>query len=107
MVLTGPFASYVELDWSASVEGSGSNYRIVDRTSSDDVLVTSSSATLATIQDLNPGDGAGDGAGAGAITSVPVRPPGAVLPGSPPPPPPPPQAATRESVAQASASARG
>jgi len=55
MVLTGPFASYVELDWSASVDGSGSNYRIVDRTSADDVLVTSSSATLATIQDLNPG----------------------------------------------------
>ena len=56
MVLTGPFSSYVVLDWSASVDGQGSNYRIVDRTESGDVtLVSSSSASEATIQDLTPG----------------------------------------------------
>jgi len=56
MVLEGPFASYVKLDWSASVDGQGSNYRITNRVdSSDDVLAESSSATEATIQDLTPG----------------------------------------------------
>jgi len=56
MIITGPFASYVELDWSASVDGAGSNYRVTNRSDSgDDVLVSSSSATLATIQDLTPG----------------------------------------------------
>lgn len=56
MVLTGPFASYVQLDWSASVDGKGSNYRIVNRTpSGDDVLAASSSETEVTIQDLSPG----------------------------------------------------
>ena len=56
MVLTGPFASYMALDWSASVDGQGSNYRIVNRVStSDDVLAVSSTQTTATIQDLQPG----------------------------------------------------
>lgn len=56
MVLTGPFASYMGIDWSASVDGQGSNYRIVNRVnSSDDVLAESSTATAATIQDLQPG----------------------------------------------------
>lgn len=57
MVLTGPFASYVQLDWSASTDGQGSNYRITNRVDSvDDVLVASSTATEATIQDLTPGN---------------------------------------------------
>ena len=56
MVVTGPFASYMVLDWSASVDGQGSNYRIVNRVStSDDVLAVSSTQTTATIQDLQPG----------------------------------------------------
>ncbi len=56
MVITGPFASYMGIDWSASVDGQGSNYRIVNRVnSSDDVLAASSTATAATIQDLQPG----------------------------------------------------
>lgn len=56
MVLAGPFASYMGLDWSASVNGQGSLYRIVNRVGeSDDVLVESSTETNATIQDLQPG----------------------------------------------------
>ena len=55
MVLTGPFASYMEIDWSSSVDGNGSEYRIVNRVGgSDDVLVESSTETNATIQDLRP-----------------------------------------------------
>lgn len=56
MVITGPFASYMGVDWSASVDGQGSNYRIVNRLStSDDILAESSTQTTATIQDLQPG----------------------------------------------------
>jgi len=56
MVLAGPFASYMGLDWSASVDGQGSLYRIVNRVGeSDDILVESSTETNATIQDLQPG----------------------------------------------------
>lgn len=55
MVLTGPFASHMGLDWSASVDGQGSLYRIVNRVGeSDDVLVESSTETNAIIQDLQP-----------------------------------------------------
>ena len=58
MVVTGPFASYMGIDWSASVDGRGSNYRIVNRVDgSDDVLVESSTETKATVQDLQPGSG--------------------------------------------------
>jgi hypothetical protein len=53
----GPFASYIDLDWTVSVDSSGSNYRITNRTSGgDDVLVDSSVTTSATIRDLIPGD---------------------------------------------------
>ena len=53
----GPFASYIDLDWTDSVDSSGSNYRITNRTSGgDDVLVDSSVTTSATIRDLIPGD---------------------------------------------------
>ena len=56
MVVTGPFASYMGIDWSASVDGQGSNYRIVNRVdTSDDILAASSTQTTATIQDLQPG----------------------------------------------------
>lgn len=56
MVITGPFASYMGIDWSASVDGQGSNYRIVNRVdASDDILAESSTQTTATIQDLQPG----------------------------------------------------
>ena len=56
MVLTGPFASYMEIDWAASVDGKGSEYRVVNRVGgSDDVLVESSTETNATIRDLQPG----------------------------------------------------
>lgn len=56
MVVTGPFASYMDIDWSASVDGQGSNYRIVNRVGeSDNVLVESSTETKATIRDLQPG----------------------------------------------------
>lgn len=59
MVITGPFASYMGIDWSDSVDGSGPNgsqYRIVHRDSgSDYVLAESSTETKATIQDLLPG----------------------------------------------------
>ena len=57
MDVTGPFASYMGVDWSASVDGQGSNYRIVNRVvgKSDDVLVESSTETKATIEDLQPG----------------------------------------------------
>jgi hypothetical protein len=57
MVVTGPYASYMLLDWSESVDGTGSNYRIVHREQGveDYVLATSSTTTNATIQDLRPG----------------------------------------------------
>lgn len=56
MVMTGPFASYMGIDWSASVDGQGSQYKIVNRVDSqDDVLAESSTQTSATIQDLQPG----------------------------------------------------
>lgn len=57
MVMTGPFASYMGIDWAASVDGQGSQYRIVNRVddSQDDVLAESSTQTSATIQDLQPG----------------------------------------------------
>lgn len=57
MVVTGPFASYMGIDWSASVDGQGSNYRIVNRVvgESDDVLVESSTETRATVDNLQPG----------------------------------------------------
>lgn len=56
MVLEGPFASYMGIDWLASVDGQGSDYRIVNRVGeSDDVLVESSTKTSATIENLKPG----------------------------------------------------
>ena len=56
MAVTGPFSSYMHIDWTASVDGQGSNYRIVNRLDSgDDVLVESSQETKATIKDLKPG----------------------------------------------------
>ena len=56
MNITGPFASYIGIDWTSSVDGTGSLYRIVDRnSSSDDVLASSSSVTKATIEGLSPG----------------------------------------------------
>lgn len=56
MVLTGPFASYMEIDWSASVSDGSGEYRVVNRVGvKDDILVESSTETSATIQDLQPG----------------------------------------------------
>lgn len=57
MVLTGPYASYMEIDWSSSVDDKGSNYRIVNREQGkeDYVLATSSTVTNATIHNLQPG----------------------------------------------------
>lgn len=56
ITMTGPFSSYMHLDWTASVDGQGSNYRIVNRLDSgDDVLVESSHETKATVKDLEPG----------------------------------------------------
>lgn len=56
MKVTGPFASYVGIDWSASVDGQGSNYRIVNRENlSDEILAESSTMTSATIEGLSPG----------------------------------------------------
>jgi len=56
MQLTGPFASYIGIDWSNSVDGQGSLYRIVHRNgSSDDILAESSNVTVATIDGLSPG----------------------------------------------------
>jgi len=55
MELTGPFASYIGIDWSNSVDGQGSLYRIVHRNgSSDDILAESSNVTVATIDGLSP-----------------------------------------------------
>jgi len=55
-ITSGPFASYIELDWSASVDSIGT-YRIVNRDTdgNDDVLVDSSVITSAVIRDLTPG----------------------------------------------------
>ena len=58
VVESGPFASYVELDWSDSVDGTGASYRIVSRdtsSGSDDVVIDSATITNATIADLTPG----------------------------------------------------
>ena len=58
VIESGPFASYVELDWSDSVDGTGASYRIVSRdtsTGSDDVVIDSATITNATIADLTPG----------------------------------------------------
>ena len=58
VIESGPFASYVELDWSDSVDGTGASYRIVSRdtsSGSDDVVVDSATITNATIADLTPG----------------------------------------------------
>lgn len=56
-VVEGPMASYIVLDWSNSVDGKGSNYRIVNRISgSDSVLAESSTETAATIKNLTPGE---------------------------------------------------
>ena len=59
VVESGPFASYVELDWSDSVDGTGASYRIVSRdtsSGSDDVVIDSATITNATIADLTPGN---------------------------------------------------
>ena len=60
-VVEGPMASYIVLDWTSSVDGKGSNYRIVNRVSgsgsdSDSILVESSTDTVATIRNLTPGE---------------------------------------------------
>ena len=58
VIESGPFASYVELDWSDSVDGTGASYRIVSRdtsSGSDDVVIDSANITNATIADLTPG----------------------------------------------------
>ena len=56
VVVEGPMASYIVLDWTDSVDGKGSNYRIMNRKSgSDTVLAESSTDTLVTIKDLIPG----------------------------------------------------
>jgi len=58
VIESGPFASYVELDWSDSVDGTGASYRIVSRdtsSGSDDVVIDSATITNATIADLTPG----------------------------------------------------
>ncbi len=58
VISAGPFASYVDLDWSASVDGTGAEYRIVNRdasSGSDDVIIEAASVTNATIADLAPG----------------------------------------------------
>lgn len=57
MTLTGPFASYIGIDWSASVDGQGSVYRIVNRDNAqgDGVLAESSTETNAVVQGLSPG----------------------------------------------------
>ena len=57
-IKSGPFSSYLELDWSASASDGG-EYRIVNRdtsSGSDDVLIESASITTAVIRDLIPGD---------------------------------------------------
>lgn len=55
MSITGPFASYMEIDWSNSVDTSGSSYRILHRLDgSDNVLAESSAETRAVTQDLTP-----------------------------------------------------
>ena len=58
VIESGPFASYVELDWSDSVDGTGASYRIVSRdtsSGSDDVVIDSATITNAIIADLTPG----------------------------------------------------
>lgn len=56
MQLSGPFASYIGIDWTNSVDGEGSLYRIIHREgSSDNILAESSSVTTATIDGLSPG----------------------------------------------------
>ena len=61
-IVEGPMASYIVLDWTKSVDGKGSNYRIVNRTNgsdtngSDTILAESSTDTLATIRNLTPGE---------------------------------------------------
>lgn len=55
VIESGPFASYVEIDWQDSVEGNSIDYRIVSRGSSDEVIVAQTEMTSATIRDLVPG----------------------------------------------------
>ena len=57
-IVEGPMASYIVLDWTKSVDGQGSNYRIVNRTNngSDSILAESTTDTLVTIRNLNPGE---------------------------------------------------
>ena len=57
-VVEGPMASYIVLDWSNSVDGQGSNYRIVNRDASgtDAILLESSTETMGTIKNLTPGE---------------------------------------------------
>jgi len=57
-ITDGPFASYVSLDWSASVTDASSEYRVVSRdatSGNDDVLVEKSNVRTAIVADLIPG----------------------------------------------------
>lgn len=56
VVEAGPFASYIDIDWEDSVAGSSINYRIVNRVNgNDDVIISETEATSASIRDLTPG----------------------------------------------------
>jgi len=56
VIEAGPFASYIDIDWEDSVAGASINYRIVNRVNgSDDVMISQTEATSATIRDLTPG----------------------------------------------------
>lgn len=56
VIEAGPFASYIDIDWEDSVAGASINYRIVNRVDgNDDVMISQTDATSATIRDLTPG----------------------------------------------------